>query len=75
MSINWNQDIAPTLILNDETGSWVFTRDISCVINTDPLSNFKSKVYLISDPSLPISSPLSPKELMSRLFANYEEVT
>lgn len=71
MTVYFSQP-APTLTINDETGEWVMTRNVTRVIPKDRSNvNSGSLVYLVqegSDQKSYAISPLSPEELQKRLF-------
>ena len=58
--------IAPTLTVNDETGEWVMSHNITRVVET----NGGSRVYTLRDNDYgsSIVSSLSPSQLRKRLF-------
>ena len=53
----------PVLVINDETGEFVMTANITKVVTLNNLT----RVYVRSDGNYAIS-PLTPKELYQRLF-------
>ena len=71
MSKSWIQP-SPTLVIDDKTGEWVMTHNITRVLKAGDGSN----VYVRQDEtgtgtfgtSCCIKSPMSPKELRDKLF-------